>query len=472
MLSLLPDKIDIFDYARENVWSDSLVWISRYRDHESEWSGERFFSEGDLIKSRKKLMKATGVDDVFYCPHHPEGLISKYTKICDCRKPNTGLIKQAVKKYDIDTGKSFMVGDRACDILMGQNVGVRTVLVDSGYGRARLECDVEPDYYCRDLREFVFDKLMGGDRMKVLTTTSSFGKADSKPLDVLKEKCDVMLNPYKRKVTAKEFVELTEGMDGVIAGVENITREALEKRPDLKVISRCGVGMDSVDIEACRELGVKVYNTPNAPVDSVAELTVTMMLDLLKKVSAMDAAMKSGNWSKMTGSMLKGKKVGIIGMGRIGSRVAELVSAFGAEIAYADIDDKNNGYSYMTKQDLLKWADIVTVHTSACEEGSFVIGANELSAMRETAYLINTSRGRFIDEEALYDSLKTGLLQGAALDVFSEEPYKGKLMELDNVILTPHISSSAKEARAVMEMEAVYNLFDGLGIEYDKNDNL
>ena len=308
--------------------------------------------------------------------------------------------------------------------------------------------------------------------LRILVTTSSFGKADTKPLDILSGKCNVKLNPYGRKLTTEEFTELTDGMDGVIAGVESITREALEKRPNIKVISRCGVGMDSVDVEACRELGVKVFNTPNAPVDSVAELTVSIMLDLLKNVSNMNSSMKSGNWNKMTGLMLKGKKVGIIGMGRIGSRVAELISAFGTEIAYSDIEDKGNGYRFMSKSELIQWADIITLHTSACEEGSYVIGKSELDEMRDSAYLVNTSRGRFIDEEALYNALIQGHIQGAALDVFREEPYSGKLMELDNVILTPHISSSAKEGRVVMELEAVHNLFSGLGIEYDKSDNI
>ena len=134
--------------------------------------------------------------------------------------------------------------------------------------------------------------------MKVLVTTSSFGKADSAPLDVLKEKCDVTLNPYGRKLTTEEFVTLTEGMDAVIAGVEPITRDALTRRRNLKVISRCGVGMDSVDLEACRELGIQVFNTPEAPAASVAELTVTVMLDLLKNVSNMNSSLKAGNGTR------------------------------------------------------------------------------------------------------------------------------------------------------------------------------
>lgn len=302
--------------------------------------------------------------------------------------------------------------------------------------------------------------------MRVLVTTSSFGKADSTPLDSLKEKCDVILNPYSRKLTTDEFVELTEDVDAVIAGVEPITREALSVRRNIKVISRCGVGMDSVDQVACKDFGIKLFNTPEAPVASVAELTVTVMLDLIKNVSNMNASLKSGKWNKMTGLMLDGKKVGIIGLGRIGMRVATLVSAFGAEIAYTDVEEKKSDYQYMDKVDLLSWADIVSIHSSFCEEGQFIIGAEELKLM-SNSFLVNTSRGRFVDEVALYEALKDGALAGAALDVYMTEPYQGNLGELDNVILTPHIASSAKEGRAVMEMEAVQNLFRGLGITDD-----
>ena len=303
--------------------------------------------------------------------------------------------------------------------------------------------------------------------MKVLISTSSFGKADSKPLEVCKEKCEVIVNPYGRKLTTEEFIELTAEADAVIAGVENITREALVKRPNIKVISRCGVGMDNVDQEACKELGIKLYNTPNAPVASVAELTVTVMLDLLKNVSNMNRDLKAGNWNKMTGYMLNGKRIGIIGMGRIGRRVAELLHVFGVETAYTDIQDMKNGYTYMEKQALLLWADIITIHASNCKEGTFLLGAEDIQTMKETSFLVNTSRGRFVDEDALYNALKTKRIQGAALDVYIEDPYQGRLCELDNVLLTPHISSSAKEGRAVMEMEAVQNLFEGLGINHD-----
>ncbi len=300
--------------------------------------------------------------------------------------------------------------------------------------------------------------------MRILVSTSSFGKADSAPMDLLKEKCDIILNPYGRKLTTDEFIDLTDGVDGVIAGVEPITREALDLRRNLRVISRCGVGMDSVDQEACKEYGIKLYNTPEAPVASVAELTVTVLLDLLKNVSNMNVCLKNGKWNKMTGLMLEGKKVGIIGLGRIGKRVARILSAFEVNIAYTDIRKVSDvQYTFMNRDDLLRWADIITIHSSSCEGGKYIIGRDEIDLMRGV-YLINTSRGKFVDENALYTALKDGQLAGAAIDVFQTEPYDGKLCELDNVILTPHVASSAKEGRAIMEMEAVRNLFEGLGI--------
>ncbi len=302
--------------------------------------------------------------------------------------------------------------------------------------------------------------------MKVLITTSSFGKADSAPLDFLKRYCEVQLNPYGRKLTTEEFIDLSVGMDGVIAGVERITAEALQMRPNIKAISRCGVGMDSLDTDACDRLGIKYFNTPNAPVHSVAELTVSVILDLLKNISVMNAKLKQGNWSKETGYMLEGKKIGIIGFGRIGQRVARLLAAFDAEVAYSDIRDVSEQYPFMEKDALLDWADIITIHASSCD-GEYLIGARELQRMKSAAFLVNTSRGKFIDEEALYDALQSKKIAGAALDVFSEEPYQGKLCGLENVILTPHIASSAKEGRAVMEMEAAKNLLKGLGIQYD-----
>lgn len=303
---------------------------------------------------------------------------------------------------------------------------------------------------------------MGKDR--IVITTSSFGKADKEPLELAEKYFDIVLNPYGRKLTTDEFIELTEGAVGVIAGVESITREALEQRKGLKVISRCGVGMDSVDQQACIDFGIRLCNTPEAPVDSVAELTVSLILTLLKGIIPMNEEMHQRNWSKQVNYLAKNKNVGIIGFGRIGKKVASLLRAFDVNIAYSDLCDQKCDYAFMEKESLLKWSDIVTLHCSGGSGGNYLLGKAEIEQMKEHSYIINTSRGSFIDESALQIALQSGKIAGAALDVYETEPYAGALCEQNNVILTPHIASSAKEGRKVMEMEALKNLMDALEI--------
>ena len=160
---------------------------------------------------------------------------------------------------------------------------------------------------------------MGKDR--IVITTSSFGKADKEPLELAKKYFDVVLNPYGRKLTTDEFIELTKDAVGVIAGVESITREALEQRKGLKVISRCGVGMDSVDQQACTDLGIRLCNTPEAPVDSVAELTVSLILTLLKGILPMNQEMHKGKWSNRSITLPKIKMSVLLALAESGRRL-------------------------------------------------------------------------------------------------------------------------------------------------------
>lgn len=298
---------------------------------------------------------------------------------------------------------------------------------------------------------------------KIVTiTTTSFGKYDEKPIVLLKNKgFEVVLNPYERKLKESEIVELCEGSTGIVAGTETLDAGILKKLPNLKAVSRCGTGLDNVDLEAAERLGIKVFNTPDAPTLAVAELTVGLMLDLLRKVSHMDRKLREDQWQKRMGNLLCGKKVGIKGFGRIGKKVALLLKPFGCEIVYADpiVEDGTLGFRRLSLEDLLSWADIISIHVSVSER---LIGEKEFQLMKKGAWLVNTSRGGVVDESILYEYLKNGYLSGAALDVFEEEPYNGPLKELDNVILTPHIGSYAKEARVEMEMQAVVNLLKGL----------
>ncbi|MBU3981464.1 MAG: phosphoglycerate dehydrogenase [Proteobacteria bacterium] len=299
--------------------------------------------------------------------------------------------------------------------------------------------------------------------MKIVITTSSFATYDRSPLDELKKKqIDYTINPYGRKLTSDEVIGLAKDADGLVAGTEPLNEDVLQNLPELKVISRCGVGLDNVDLEKAKELNIKVYSTPYGPTLAVAELTLGLMLDLLRKITAMDREIRKGLWKKQMGSLLTGKKVGIWGFGRIGQKVAQVLDPLGVEIAYYDIRIVEGAIPLKSKSELLSWADIITLHCSANTDGKHAIGEAELKLMKDNAWLINASRGGLVDETALYSALKKGNLAGAALDVFENEPYTGPLCELDNVILTPHIGSYAKEGRIQMEMQAVRNLINGL----------
>lgn len=301
---------------------------------------------------------------------------------------------------------------------------------------------------------------------KIVISTTSFSKYDSSPLDLCRKYgYKIIFNPYRRKLKSVELVELAKEAVGLIAGTEPITENVLLKLPSLKVISRCGAGIDNVDLEAARRLGIKVYNTPDTTTIAVAELSIGLILAILRKISLMDREMHSGLWKKRMGALLSGKQVGIIGFGRIGRKVAEMLKTMGANVFYTDpiVTEKEAGmFPRVEFKELLKKSDIVNLHLSYSKKSYRLFGQSEFALMKQGAFLINCSRGSIVDENALYLALKDGKLAGAAMDVFEQEPYKGPLKELDNIILTPHIGSYAKEARIEIEMQAVRNLLEGL----------
>lgn len=301
---------------------------------------------------------------------------------------------------------------------------------------------------------------------KILITTSSFGKYSKIPLSRLKEAgFDIIMNPHGRVLDEEEALALyTDDICGVIAGTEKISAKLIQEAKNLKVISRCGTGIDNIDLDTTKKMGIRIYNTPDGPTVAVAELTVALILNLLRKVNTMNKELKEGQWNKKMGNLLSSKKVGIMGFGKIGQKVAELLSSFGVELAYYDVIHKSSlaKICFKEKEDLLSWADIITLHLSKSKDNKPVLGHKELNLMRSDAWFINTSRGGIVDEKALEDYLRDKKIAGAALDVFEDEPYKGALSELDNVIITPHIGSYAKEARVNMEIEVVENLIKGL----------
>ena len=289
----------------------------------------------------------------------------------------------------------------------------------------------------------------------ILITTEEFMIKDF-PEDFV-----IFKNPYGRKLSEEEAHNLIQRHKpiGMIAGIEPLTRKTLAKAPFLKVISRCGIGLDSVALKAAAELGIKVLNTPDAPTPAVAELAIALMLAVLRKICLMDGKIRDGEWARPMGSLLAGKTVGIIGCGRIGAYVARLAKTFGCNLMGYDPYIKVSPFCTLCDLDvLLRDSDIVTLHIPYTRENHHIISRERIFAMKKDAVLINTARGGLIDEEALYDALIKEHLSGAALDCFEKEPYSGPLVKLENVVLTSHVGSNAKEARLVMEQQALENL--------------
>lgn len=305
-------------------------------------------------------------------------------------------------------------------------------------------------------------------KTKVLIATTSFGKDDASPMEALhREGFQIITNTKGRKLEREELLELAKDCEGIIAGTEKYDETVIAWLPKLKAISRCGAGMDNVDFKTAEKRGILVSGTPEAPVEAVAELAVALMLCTLRKIPQMERNVKAGMWKKEMGFLLQGKKVGIIGFGRIGRRVAELIKAFGAVAVafdpYADVKTAEKmDVKLFSKEGglekLLEQSDIITIHAPYSKENENLLGKKELMRMKLGAVLVNTARGGLVDEKELRKALENGKIGAAALDVTAEEPYNGPLARMENVVLTPHIGSYAREARVRMETEAVSNL--------------
>ncbi len=298
-------------------------------------------------------------------------------------------------------------------------------------------------------------------KTKILLGPSSFAQENKKPLELLQASgLDITDNPYKRKLTKDETLTLLgQNTIGLIAGLETLDREVMQKT-GLKVISRVGSGMNNVDQDAAKELGVLVYSTPDGPTNAVAELTIGALLSLLRGIPTASTALHNKKWEKKIGGELRGKKLAIIGFGRIGQRVGELAAAFGATILAVDPFAKESKLAkILPLEAALKEADIITLHSSGKNQ---ILGEKEIKSLKPSALLLNASRGELVDEKALAQSIQTGHLAGAWIDTFVQEPYAGPLCDLPQVILTPHIGSYTAECRLSMEMEAAQNLLLGL----------
>jgi len=298
---------------------------------------------------------------------------------------------------------------------------------------------------------------------KILITTSSFAKESKRAIELM-EGLVLVFNLYGRALREDELVSLLEEHKpiGLLAGTEKISRGTLEKvKAHLRVISRVGVGWDNVDRVSAAEFGIRLFRTEGVLTQSVAELTLGLILAALRRIPAYDRAVHQNQWKKQMGGLLAGKTVGLVGFGDIGLRVGSLVRAFGATVVYHDLAPRETEeWAESTTLDiLLRESDIVSLHASG---NTTILGEREFRACKQGVVIVNTARGGLIDEDALYRYLIQGHIGYACLDVFAEEPYFGPLKDLENVILSPHVGSYAREARIQMEERAVLNLLSGL----------
>lgn len=293
--------------------------------------------------------------------------------------------------------------------------------------------------------------------IKILLGPSSYGDADPAPVQKLKDAgFEIVDNPYKRKLSQEELLALLPGVGGLIAGLEPLNRQVLEVS-ELKVISRVGVGLSNVDLEAAKDLGIAVRYTPDGPTVAVAELTVGCLLSLLRQTALMDRDLHQCRWNKCVGSQLAGRTVLLLGLGRIGRAVAKRLAGFEVKLLACDpyCQEPPQGVELVSLEDGLPQADIISLHASGEDE---LLGPDQFELMKQGAFLLNPSRGEQVNEKSLIQALDSGLLAGAWLDTFWTEPYDGPLTGYPSVMLTPHVGSYSRECRLDMEMQAADNL--------------
>jgi len=283
----------------------------------------------------------------------------------------------------------------------------------------------------------------------------------------------VELSPGSKEENLLEQVGDADGL--ITRGSIKVTREMMERSPRLRVVGVHGIGCDHVDLKAAEELGRVVCNTPDALTVTVAEMAMALTLAAVRNVVAADKAVRAGHWNRKYGDLigleLAGKTVGVVGLGRIGAATAKRLKAFDAEVAYWSRTRKPEaeeelGISWMDLDELLRRSDIISLHLPGTADTHHIIGERELGLMKEGVIIVNTARGRVIDEEAMTVALKSGKIRAAALDVFEKEPLPvdSPLRTMDNVILTPHLGASNLEGMqrmAVQVAEGVYKVLTG-----------
>ncbi len=311
---------------------------------------------------------------------------------------------------------------------------------------------------------------------KALITTVPFALKNSKPLMILeREKINYLVNPLGRKLKENELAEMIEDFDVIIAGTEEITEKVINNAKNLKLISRVGIGLDNINLQAAKNKGIFVTYTPDAPAPAVAELTVGLIISLIRNIHVSNHFMHVGKWHRYFGKRISEITIGIIGVGRIGKGVINRLQSFSPKkILINDIDPNKLQLSYPNiqkaeKQEIYENSDVISLHIPLNIQTKNLINYNHLNSMKPNSYIINTSRGGIINENDLIMALKEGKLSGAAVDVFENEPYQGGLLGINNCLLTSHMGSMTEDCRSRMEIEATEEVVRYFNSEKLKN---
>lgn len=296
---------------------------------------------------------------------------------------------------------------------------------------------------------------------KALITTVPFADKNRLPIELLEANgIDYVINPLGRKLKEDELADMVGDFDVLIAGTEPITDKVMSRGRNLKLISRVGIGLDSVDLLAAEKRGIRVSYTPDAPAPAVAELTIGLMLSLLRHIHVANSQMHAGRWERIFGRRVPEVTIGVIGVGRIGRRVLSRLSSFGTpRVLVNDLlpDTKvvpELKLEWVDKSTILREADVISLHVPLTGHTKNMIREEHLRMMKPDALIINTSRGGIINEADLAKVLQSGHLAGAAVDVFEHEPYSGPLTGIERCLLTAHMGSMSIDCRTRMEIEA------------------
>lgn len=300
---------------------------------------------------------------------------------------------------------------------------------------------------------------------RVAVCSRSFSRNENLKAELLQKYPNTKFNSEGKDFTAEELVDFLKGAERAIIGLEKISSEVLRKLPELKIISKYGVGLDSLDLNALKLANIQLGWTAGVNKRSVSELALGHMLACLRNLYELNAFVKGGGWNNKTGTQLTGRAVGIVGLGNVGQDLVSLLKGFNVRILATDIVDKSefagkHNVQMLPLEDLFHQSDIVTLHVPMNEENRHFVKSSLLSRMKPGAILINTARGGLVDEAALYSALSEKKIAAAAFDVLEiEPPHNNQLVQLPNFFISPHIGGSTSESILAMGRAAI----DGLG---------